>query len=298
VQEAEFERLREQFSGTRYVELVQHHLARQSQRDRIAGIRQTVLMLPPSLRPLTERFIDEWNERAYDQAFWSMDTAVILDEIIASARWLCIEAGVEPDCESLFNLFNIITMNYAYLAYDQPWMRKFMRIDAQRVRPWPRFWARLIDTTLAGWVLAYALAYLAPGVARWWARLPGSQHSLVSAAIGSSILLIEPMLIGGFGTTPGKWLLNIRLRDSNGHPLRFNRALERSFEVWWRGMACGIPFAGFLAQVIAHDHLVRTGMTSWDRRLGIRVQQEPLTAARFVFAAVVIVVLLYVTYWR
>ncbi|WP_165797295.1 hypothetical protein [Solimonas fluminis] len=128
--------LRNQFSGKRFCELIQHHLARQNQRERVAGLQGTIAILPEAVRGLSEGFIDRWNGRVYNQDFWQQDTADVFDEIIADARRLLGPLGFATDDEAAFNLFNIVVLNYAYSAHDQPKMREFMTISGRNF-PWP-----------------------------------------------------------------------------------------------------------------------------------------------------------------
>lgn len=128
--------LRAQFAGTRLRELVQHHLRRQSQRRRIDGLQATINLLPEVARGVAEGFIDRWNAHVYDQEFWERDTSEVFDDIIADARTVLRPLDLETDDEAAFNLFNIVVMNYAYSAYDQPKMREFMGILGGSF-PWP-----------------------------------------------------------------------------------------------------------------------------------------------------------------
>ncbi|MBK8380095.1 MAG: hypothetical protein IPL14_19910 [Nitrospira sp.] len=128
--------LRAQFAGTRLRELVQHHLRRQSQRKRIDGLQATINLLPEVARGVAEGFIDRWNAHVYDQEFWERDTSEVFDDIIADARTVLRPLDLETDDEAAFNLFNIVVMNYAYSAYDQPKMREFMGILGGSF-PWP-----------------------------------------------------------------------------------------------------------------------------------------------------------------
>ena len=127
--------LRSQFAGTRFAEVVQHHLRRQSQTERIQGVQGTVALLPAAAQPLAEGFIDLWNGRAYDRELWQRDTASVFDEIMSEARNLLRPLGLAADDEAAFNLFNVVLLSYAYSAYDQPKMRDFMGLRAQF--PWP-----------------------------------------------------------------------------------------------------------------------------------------------------------------
>jgi len=128
--------LRTQYSGSRFGELVRHHLRRQNQDQRMQGVQGTVAMLPDAARGLSEGFIDRWNTRVYDPHFWQRDTASVFDEIIDDARSVLRPLGLAADDEAAFNLFNIVVLSYAYSAYDQPKMRDFMGI-ADTEFPWP-----------------------------------------------------------------------------------------------------------------------------------------------------------------
>lgn len=92
-------------------------------------------MLPEEAKPLAETFIDRWNVRAYEKDFWQMDTAIVFDEIIDDARSILSESGIPLDDETLFNMFNIIVLSYAYSAYGQPKKRKFIGIRSGKF-PW------------------------------------------------------------------------------------------------------------------------------------------------------------------
>ena len=127
--------LRAGFAGRPFSKVINHHLNRQSQDQRIQGINGTITMLPEEARGLVEGFIDRWNLRAYDRAFWQTDTASVFDEITEDAKNVLSEIGLHTDDEMLFNMFNIIVLSYAYSAYDQPKMREFMGIKVS-IFPW------------------------------------------------------------------------------------------------------------------------------------------------------------------
>ncbi len=61
---------------------------------------------------------------------------MILDEILSDAELACESVGVTPDDELLFNVFNIITMNFAAAAATQPEMQKFLGIEAAPFPIW------------------------------------------------------------------------------------------------------------------------------------------------------------------
>ena len=177
---ANLEELRAQFAGSRFCELVAHHLGRQSQDQRAQGVLGTVALLPEAARPVAVGFIDRWNTRAYDKEFWQRDTASVFDEIIDDARTVLRPLGLAADDEAAFNMFNIVVLSYAHSAYDQPNMRDFMQIAAAGF-PWASTLALLYPifatVYIARWtpagpamVLGYGLAnlgYLLLGAGVW-----------------------------------------------------------------------------------------------------------------------------------
>jgi len=115
------------FVGRPFSQLVLFHLKRQNQEQRIAGLRGTIEVLPPEIKKSVEAFIDRWNSRAYDTQFWKNDTARTFDEILSDIKVFFSNEQDQLDDETQFNLFNIITLNFAYSAYDQPKMQDFIR---------------------------------------------------------------------------------------------------------------------------------------------------------------------------
>ncbi len=127
--------LRAGFAGRPFSKLINHHLNRQSQDQRIQAINGTIAMLPEEARGLVEGFIDRWNLRAYDRGFWQTDTASVFDDITGDAKNVLSGIGLRTVDEMLFNMFNIIVLSYAYSAYDQPKMREFMGVKGS-IFPW------------------------------------------------------------------------------------------------------------------------------------------------------------------
>jgi hypothetical protein len=116
-------------------------------------------------------------------------------------------------------------------------------------RPWNRLAARLFDYAIWGLVLALLLSELhnagvvGDDVAFWLG------HPLLRADADHGLWIpIESLLIASLQQTPGKWLFGVYLQFSisNAYARRdvraqLQRALRRSFHVWWAGLACGFP---------------------------------------------------------
>ncbi len=125
---------REGLQGRPFRSLIQHHLNSQSPADRLKGFNATLLLLPSEVQPTVEAFIDQWNERARDRELWETDCAAIFDEIVGDARLLVRQLGVVEDDDTLFNMFQVVTLNYAYSADHERSFRQFTGLTKPGVR--------------------------------------------------------------------------------------------------------------------------------------------------------------------
>ncbi|WP_052487424.1 RDD family protein [Gordoniibacillus kamchatkensis] len=138
------------------------------------------------------------------------------------------------------------------------------------VRPWHRYWARMIDVFVFSLILDLALFFAIDLL---------SLSRAESIGLGICFLLVwvpvEAILLSTAGSTLGKWLFNIRVRDLNGDKLSLRAALKRGFKVFLRGMGGGIPLVSFFCMLSAHSRLVDQGATSWDQG-DLKIEHIPL----------------------
>ncbi|MGM9538124.1 MAG: MerR family transcriptional regulator [Candidatus Onthomonas sp.] len=111
-----------------------------------------------------------------------------------------------------------------------------------RVRsPWRRFFARSFDLLLCGalWnaVLGLGLNINVLNRAAVWQIVDGVVELVL-------LLLLEPLLLTLWGTTPGKWIVGLRVADQNDRHLSYPAAFTRTCWVLWKGL-------GF--QIIVYD---------------------------------------------
>lgn len=119
------------------------------------------------------------------------------------------------------------------------------------------------------------------GASAWWAATEGRKG--VEAAVAADLWLLlfmalavwflaESLLIGLFGTTPGKWLLGLRVRDAHGEVPGIPRAFTRSFWVYARGLGFGLLFVTPFAIFIAGAQTLNKGVAPWDNGLVVDEQ--------------------------
>ncbi len=168
---------------------------------------------------------------------------------------------------------------------------------------WRRYFARLVDCYICGLIgalliLLAAIFWQARGlqVPNWIAAMlfnpevPLALQQLYWALFSPLLwVLVEPIVLSNFGTTPGKALFRLRLvSDSNEH-----NYWGRSFTVWAVGMGFGIPVVTFFTNLIAAIRLKKKGKTDWDRWAGFSVEAEPLSLIRKLVIIALFVVLLF-----
>ena len=125
--------------------------------------------------------------------------------------------------------------------------------------PWRRLFARSLDMWL------YALPWIA--LRTWlgltnWAFWLGEFFSIMVLT-----LLLESLLLSAWGTTPGKWLMGLRLRrhytEEFGKPA-FRDALYRTFQVYLMGWGLGLGLPQLLCLAFAFLRANRGDDQPWD----------------------------------
>lgn len=159
-----------------------------------------------------------------------------------------------------------------------------------QVRPWVRYLARLTDIWLFSMVVGFAIGIYAPSIL----NVP---NIVLTMGILFAWVFQESILLANCGTTPGKWLFKINVRDSRGRKLSFSDALNRSFSVLLKGFGAGIPFISFFALLSSRSKLKRDGVTTWDEEGGYVVTHEKIGAARSIVIAAIIFVFLFLNAW-
>lgn len=142
-----------------------------------------------------------------------------------------------------------------------------------QIRPWVRYWARSMDLALFAVLIGLSLMYLNQDM-----------DELSDALYGMLLMMLyvfaEATMLSLWCTTPGKYLLNIRLRNADDSKLTFAQALGRSSSVWIRGEGVGIPLVGAFTQLMAYSHLKNQNITKWDANGRHKVNHREIEAWR------------------
>lgn len=166
----------------------------------------------------------------------------------------------------------------------------------EKTRPWRRWFARTADYTmfavLLGAVIGTAMLYMAPDISRFMFESEYSNWFLTLLVVGAWVP-VEGYLMGRYGTTPGKWLLSLRVTAKSGRRLTALAARRRASLVWLNGMGCGAPIVTAITQLVAVTKLERRGETDWDNELGTAVRSDALKPGRVLGAALIVIAAVY-----
>lgn len=165
----------------------------------------------------------------------------------------------------------------AYPPFGDPGPDDFdASLVAGEPHPWRRWFARIVDMTLTAFVLGIVVGILAPS------------STIFNSSLGTSVLVLlvwmvaEPFVLTHFENTPGKALLNIRLRTTDGRSLKLDQAFQRSARVWFFGMGAGLPIVSLFTLANSYNKLNKEGITRWDKVGNFSVTHGPIGMGRVV----------------
>ncbi len=108
-------------------------------------------------------------------------------------------------------------------------------VESQAVssHPWRRYFARSLDLLL----------YRSIAMLLFWEYY----YSTLLTLVGTFVLMVtvEPVWLHFFGTTPGKAILGLEVRDLEDKRLSYGAGVERTWTVLWEGMALTLPLVNY-----------------------------------------------------
>ena len=150
----------------------------------------------------------------------------------------------------------------------------------QKVRaPWRRFFARHFDLLLYSilWILlGFVLLGQGPSsdAGAAWNAMTGFVALIF-------MLLLEPLFLSTWGTTPGKWLLGLHVRNNTGSKLTYSEGLYRTVQALWYGAGFFLPivelFRGYKCYYDCAEG--KTLPWEWDSELTLKDEKNWRIAA-------------------
>ena len=161
-------------------------------------------------------------------------------------------------------------------------------IELASVHPWRRFFARLLDTLIAGaavfFCIGYVLTIANPAAQAKFVHFLDSPAAIILNSPITFFFAIIPnaLLLGFTGSTVGKLIFGIRIADAGGRTIGFRTAFQRELLIWVRGVGLGFPIIYLLPLWAAYRRLKVTRTTIWDERLALGPICRPNSALQIV----------------
>lgn len=160
--------------------------------------------------------------------------------------------------------------------------------EPKLICPWRRYFARTLDYLLCEQLLLTPIMLIArPNVA-----LSGVGVS-VALTVGAIalMLLLEPLCLHYFGTTPGKRLLGLYVERPDGGRLSFGEAARRTFDVLSSGLGFYVPILSQVLLILSWLKHREGRPLSWEAGSELRLRRKRQGLLIAVYAAAVCLVL-------
>jgi len=143
--------------------------------------------------------------------------------------------------------------------------------------PWRRFFARLLDAYINGFIAIYILSLfltiidptLAKDLINSFEGPSGRFWDIIATPFFA--MFVNAALIGITGSSLGKWIFGIRVANQQNKPIGYFSALKRETKVWYSGLALGIPLFSLFTMSAAQKVLLEEGKTTWDKEMNLNI---------------------------
>lgn len=137
----------------------------------------------------------------------------------------------------------------------------------REIRPWRRFFARRLD-----WIIYIFVWNL------FWIFVLGNRdmsHEVLSTIMGLLLMLVlEPLWLSRFGTTPGKWMLGLYVIDMGGDKPNFQICQQRTMSMLWYGLGLKIPAFSWYRMYKSYKGTVNKEDLPWEYRTNVCCKRE------------------------
>lgn len=141
----------------------------------------------------------------------------------------------------------------------------------QLATPWRRYWARMLDITIFSMLVGIVFGIVAPS-----AFMPGGMfgtkvgEQLVGWIFLPLALIIDGVVLGLFGGTPGKAIAGVSVRGVGGAMPPVADAMQRNFQLWWYGLGTGFPLISIYTLILSYRKVSSGEQTRWELSTGMR----------------------------
>lgn len=159
---------------------------------------------------------------------------------------------------------------YDHISESSP--EEFSQDTIPPVRaPWRRFFARTLDEVLYSFIWNMILMFVFKvNIANM-----GTVGTLLDVAVCIILtVFLEPLQLSLFGTTLGKSILGLSVRDNNDRKLTYNDALIRTCQVLWHGCGLHLPIFDLYRNWKCYNTCITYNTLPWEYESTLILKDE------------------------
>jgi len=153
--------------------------------------------------------------------------------------------------------------------------------------PWRRFFARMMDISIYSLLLDSVLVLLFNMIT---SNRNVLESLLYTAVVTIIMLLMEPLLLMKFGTTPGKALLGLVVRTPEGNKLSYTEGFRRTFGVIRYGLGFELPIYNLIRNYKSYKILEEKETLPWDEEIAYTMKDEKSYRNGFFVGAMIVLI--------
>lgn len=116
-----------QYSGRKFGELILYHHSKHDLPTISKAFQGTIVELPPKVQPTIENWLDYISILGKNESFWQSDCGEIFGELCSKAKEWLSEFDNNPNETDIFNMVQLIILNFAYGTYKYPQSKYFIQ---------------------------------------------------------------------------------------------------------------------------------------------------------------------------
>ena len=109
-------KIKNKFKGIQFGRLILHQQKSADMQGTKKALQDTMAELPPDVQPLLESWISEMGTNIRLGKFWRKDCDEVFDTIVKAADEKLRAAGMEPTSADLYNMFQVIVLNFVSMV--------------------------------------------------------------------------------------------------------------------------------------------------------------------------------------
>lgn len=156
---------------------------------------------------------------------------------------------------------------------------------------WARFWARGFDTLIYALPTAFLVGLAFPSF--FTGSLftePGGEYAL-GVLLLPLVMIVDALVIAITGTSPGKAIAGLSVRDSDNNNPSIELSLKRNLLLYIKGLVLGLPLFSLIGYISGYNAMKKNNATSWDESTGTRVYCSDGESSRTVLIAILFIAL-------